>query len=229
LVTAIVAAAGRGTRLGSRKQLLDLLGKPVVAWCLEEFAASPSVDGVIVACEADEAAPCERLARAVCGAKLAAVVTGGERRQDSVLAALRRVSPETEFVLVHDGARPFVDAEMIERVLAAARTYGAAVVGVSVKDTIKQIGEGGVVLRTIPRDQLVAAQTPQAFARDVLFRAHQAAEAEGFLGTDDAMLVEWAGITPVHFVEGSFDNIKITTPEDLAAARAIAKRRIERS
>jgi 2-C-methyl-D-erythritol 4-phosphate cytidylyltransferase len=229
LVTAIVAAAGRGTRLGRRKQLLDLLGKPVVAWCLERFASSPSIDGVIVACEADEVVPCDRLARSVCGSKLTAVVNGGERRQDSVLAALARVPPESDIVLVHDGARPFIDAEMIERVLTAARTYGAAVAGVPVKDTVKQVGDGGAVLRTIPRDQLIAAQTPQAFARDILFRAHQAAEAEGFLGTDDAMLVEWAGIAAVHVVDGSYENIKITTPEDLAAARTIARRRIERS
>ena len=224
-VVAIIAAAGRGVRLGQRKQLLDLCGRPVLAWCLETFAQSPLVDDVIVACEADEVAACEQLARRLCAAKLRAVVRGGERRQDSVLAGLRSAPPGTEFVIVHDGARPFVTGSMIERVLAAARKSGASIVGVAVKDTIKQIGEGGTVMRTIPREQLAAAQTPQAFAFDVLYKAYTAAEAEGFVGTDDAMLVEWAAAAQVIIVEGSNENLKITTPADLMLAEQVARAR----
>ena len=225
-MTAVVAAAGRGTRLGQRKQLLDLLGKPVAGWCLTTIAACPRVTDVVVACEPDESEACSHMARACCGDKLRAVVAGGDRRQDSVFAGLRSASADTEYVLVHDGARPFVTEAMIERALDAARQTGAAVVAVPVKDTIKQSGPTGIVNRTLPREQLWAAQTPQAFAFDVLYRAYAAAEAEGFLGTDDAMLVEWAGTAEVAIVEGSYENVKITTPDDLIAAELIARRRI---
>ena len=224
-VTAIVAAAGRGTRLGRRKQLLALLGRPVVAWCLEVFAASPVITDVVVVCEPDEARACEEVARGACGAKLRAVVRGGERRQDSVLAGLRAAAPDASFVVVHDGARPFVTADMIERSLTAARMSGAAIVAVPVKDTIKLVGEGGIVNRSLAREQLWAAQTPQTFSVDALTRAYAAAEAEGFVGTDEAMLVEWAQSAHVAVVEGSYDNIKITTPEDLVLAEQIARRR----
>jgi 2-C-methyl-D-erythritol 4-phosphate cytidylyltransferase len=223
--TAIVAAAGRGTRLGKRKQLLDLMGKPVLAWCFDVFARAAGVNDIVVACEPDETAECEALARRMCGAKLRAVVRGGDRRQDSVFAGLRASMPDADFVIVHDGARPFVTEDMVDRALAAARVTGGAVVAVKVKDTIKQVGEGGIVTRSLPRDQLWAAQTPQAFAFDSLYDAYAAAEARGFVATDDAMLVEWAGTGHVAVVEGSYDNIKITTPDDLAVAEQIARRR----
>lgn len=167
----------------------------------------------------------EAVAAGCCGAKLSAVIEGGARRQDSVHAALRIVKPETDFVLVHDGARPFVTQPMIRAVIEAARVSGAAVVAVPVKDTIKQAGEGGTVTRTIPREQLWAAQTPQAFAFEVLYAAYAQAEAEGFVGTDDAMLVERAGSAQVRIVEGSHENVKITTPEDLFIAERIARSR----
>lgn len=226
-VTAIVAAAGRGTRLGKRKQLLDLLGRPVLAWCFDIFARCAAVTDVVVVCEPDEEEACSRLARATCGEKLRSVVIGGERRQDSVFAGLRASMPDADYVVVHDGARPFVTEDMIDRCLAAARISGGAVVAVRVKDTIKQAGEGGLVTRSLPREQLWSAQTPQAFATDVLYRAYVAAEAEGFVATDDAMLVEWAGTGQVAIVEGSYDNVKITTPEDLFIAQRIARRRMD--
>jgi 2-C-methyl-D-erythritol 4-phosphate cytidylyltransferase len=225
-VTAIVAAAGRGTRLGQRKQLLDLLGKPVVAWCFEALARSPLVNDVVVVCEPDEAEECEGIARRYCAGKIKAVVRGGERRQDSVLAGVRAASPDADYVIVLDGARPFVTQDLIERVLAAARITGASVAAVPVKDTIKQVSAGGTVVRSIPREQLWAAQTPQAFAFDALYKAYAAADAEGFVGTDDAMLVEWAGTAQVTVVEGSYENVKITTPEDLIVAERIARRRL---
>jgi 2-C-methyl-D-erythritol 4-phosphate cytidylyltransferase len=228
-VTAVVAAAGRGTRLGVRKQFLDLLGKPVAAWCLQVLAGSPLVTDIVVACEPDEADECTRVASGCCGNKLRAVVRGGERRQDSVLACLRAAGADVDYILVHDGARPFVTEDMIGRVLDAARVTGAAVVAVPVKDTIKIAGTPGIVTRTIPREQLWAAQTPQAFAFDILMAAYAAAESEGFIGTDDAMLVERAGTVQVSIVEGSYDNVKITTPEDLAVAERIGRRRLAES
>ena len=226
-VTAIVAAAGRGTRLGKRKQLMDLLGRPVLAWSFEAFARCDAVTGLVVVCEADEQEACAELARTTCPHKLHAVVRGGERRQDSVFAGLRASMPHSDYVIVHDGARPFVTQDLIESSLAAARLSGGAVVAVRVKDTIKQASESGMVMRSLPREQLWAAQTPQAFAADVLYRAYVAAEAEGFVATDDAMLVEWAGTGQVAIVEGSYDNVKITTAEDLLVAERIARRRMD--
>jgi len=228
-VTAIVAAAGRGSRLGKRKQLLDLLGRPVLAWCFDVFARCGAVTDVVVVCEPDEEEACARLARTSLAQRLRCVVPGGERRQDSVFAGLRASMPDADYVVVHDGARPFVTEDMIDRSLAAARVSGGAVVAVRVTDTIKQAGDGGIVTRSLPREQLWAAQTPQAFATDVLYRAYVAAEAEGFVATDDAMLVEWAGTVEVAIVEGSYDNVKITTPEDLLVAQRIARRRMDES
>ena len=127
-------------------------------------------------------------------------------------------------MIVHDGARPFVTADQIERVAAAAGPNGAAILAVPVKDTVKQAGEGGTVLRTLARESLWTAQTPQAFAYGVLVRAHEAAERDGFVGTDCAMQMEAAGEINVQ-IEGSYDNIKITTPEDLPVAAQIAAAR----
>ncbi|HEY5095935.1 MAG TPA: 2-C-methyl-D-erythritol 4-phosphate cytidylyltransferase [Candidatus Eremiobacteraceae bacterium] len=224
-VTAILAAAGRGARLGMRKQLHELDGKPVAAWSLATIADCALVTDVVIACEADERDAFAALARALGGGKVRAVVAGGVRRQDSVYSALRAAPTDTAIVLVHDGARPFVTADQIERVAAAAGPNGAAILAVPVKDTVKQASESGVVLRTVARETLWTAQTPQAFAYGVLMRAHEAAERDGFVGTDCAMLVEAAGETDVQIIEGSYDNIKITTPEDLTVAAQIAAQR----
>jgi len=223
-VTAILAAAGRGTRLGQRKQLLALAGKPIVAWSLAALGDCARVDAIVISSEDDERDRFERIAREYGQGKVRAVVAGGARRQDSVLAALRRVPPDTRFVIVHDGARPFVEVELIERCLAKAEETGAAIAAIPVTDTIKRVGDGSVIAVTPPREQLWAAQTPQAFAYSILLEAHERALQDGFLGTDDAMLVEWAGLCPVTVIEGSRDNIKITTTEDLALAEHIAAR-----
>jgi 2-C-methyl-D-erythritol 4-phosphate cytidylyltransferase len=154
--------------------------------------------------------------------KMQRVVVGGASRQDSVFAALRAMERPTDFVLVHDGARPFVTADVTERVIEQAREHGGAIVAVPVKDTIKQASENGTVHKTIPRERLWAAQTPQAFSYELLYRAHESAEADGFLGTDDAELVERLGGAAIAIVEGSYENLKITTPEDLIVAERIA-------
>lgn len=224
-VAAVLAAAGAGSRMGRRKQLLELLGKPVAAWSLEVLAHSPEVSEIVIACEDDERARFAEVAGRHGGGKVARIVAGGARRQDSVYAALGALAPETEVVLVHDGARPFLTQDLLKRVIKAVRVSGAAVVAVPAVDTMKQVGETGTVLRTIPREQLWAAQTPQAFARNVIMRAFESAYAESFVGTDCSMLVERYGLAPVIIVEGSYDNLKITMPEDLAVAERIALRR----
>lgn len=224
IVGAILAAAGRGSRLGRRKQLLELDGRPLAGWALETLSRSPLVGSIVIACEDDERDQFQALALTYGNGKVCSVVAGGERRQDSVYAALMSLPRDVGLVLVHDGARPFVTQEIIERCVTAASRCGAAIAAIPVKDTIKTSQDGAIVAATIPREQLWAAQTPQAFARDVIEEAHERARRAGFFGTDDAMLVEWAGLATVSIVDGSYDNVKVTTEEDLAVAERIAAR-----
>ena len=152
------------------------------------------------------------------------LLAGGAERQDSVRNALILVRSDQEIVLVHDGVRPCLPPALIERAAAAAMADGAAVLGVPVKDTIKETTAEGWVVRTVPREGLWAAQTPQAFRREILLAAHERAAAEGFRGTDDAALVERLGI-PVRMVRGGEQNIKVTTPADLVYAEAVLQER----
>jgi 2-C-methyl-D-erythritol 4-phosphate cytidylyltransferase len=224
-VCAILAAAGQGVRFGRRKQLIALGGKPMAAWSLDVFARSPTVGRVVIACEREERQDFEALARTIVPNKLDAIVDGGSRRQDSVFAALRACAGSTAVAVVHDGARPFLTQELLARVIERARSIGGAIAAVPVKDTMKQVAESGIILRTIPRDRVWAAQTPQAFGYRVLLRAHEEAEKAGFAATDDAELVERLGSVSIAIVESSYENLKITTPEDLIVAERIAASR----
>lgn len=208
--------------MGQPKQLLELAGKPVAAWSLATIASVPVVTQIVVACEPDDRFSFERLGERVGGGKVQRVVSGGARRQDSVFAALRALGPPADVILVHDGARPFVSKGVLVSVIEQAREHGGAIAAVPVKDTIKQVSDNGTVYKTIPRAHLWAAQTPQAFTYELLFRAHESAEADGFMGTDDAELVERLGGTTIAIVESSYENLKITTPEDLIIAERIA-------
>jgi 2-C-methyl-D-erythritol 4-phosphate cytidylyltransferase/2-C-methyl-D-erythritol 2,4-cyclodiphosphate synthase len=225
-VTALIAAGGRGERLGGPrpKQLLEIGGRPILARAVEAFLSHPAVHEVVVALPPELAeAPPPYLTGA---AKPIRVVQGGRRRQDSVAKAFGAASERAEVVVVHDGARPFVSAELIARTIQAAAASGAAVAAVRARDTVKRV-EAAVapatlsrILDTLPRDVICLAQTPQAFRREVL----AGALAAGGEATDEAALVEQAG-HPVLVVEGEATNIKITTPEDLALADAIARAR----
>ncbi len=225
VVSAILAAAGRGARMGGPKQLIELAGRPVAGWSLQTIASVPLVTHIVVACEADELRQFEHLGSQIGGGKVDRVVAGGARRQDSVFAALRAIPHHTNIVVIHDGARPFVDVGVVWRVIEQAIEHGGAIAAVPVKDTIKQAAPSGAVLKTIQRDRLWAAQTPQAFSYDVLQRAHESAEADGYMGTDDAELVERLGVATIVIVESSYENLKITTPEDLIVAQRIAAAR----
>jgi 2-C-methyl-D-erythritol 4-phosphate cytidylyltransferase len=219
-LVAILAAAGRGDRLGQPKQLLDVAGKPMAAWSLELFESAANVDAIYVACEADQ---CERfvaLGARYAPTKIRSVVAGGATRQASVYAALSSITPAPAFVFVHDGARPLLSRDVLGRVIAAAQRSNAAIAAVPVKDTIK-LARGQSIERTLSRDSLWSAQTPQAFAYELFVAAHAKAIADGYVGTDDAALVERMGV-PVELVMGSYANIKITTPEDLELARHLA-------
>ena len=214
-VAAIIVAGGRGERAGADgpKQFLDLGdGRTMLDLTVHAFLSCAQVDEVVVAVPpgfADRVPATARLQ----------VVEGGARRQDSMVNAFARVSAEADIVLVHDAARPFVSQTIILATVAAAAQYGAAIAALPVRDTVKRTARTGTsrtIRDTLPRDEIVLAQTPQGFRRDIL--SHALAAARDLDVTDEAMLVERAGI-PVHVVEGDPANVKITTPEDVAMAR----------
>jgi 2-C-methyl-D-erythritol 4-phosphate cytidylyltransferase len=219
-VAAIIAAAGRSARMGqgTPKVLLSLRQVPVIVRSILPFHHSPYVDDiVVVASQAALPSVTQFVAKYGLG-KVSAVVAGGLKRQQSVALGLQALEP-SHVVLVHDGARALVTPDIIERVVQATLAHGAAVPAVPVRDSAKRVN-GEVVLETIDRDVLVAAQTPQGFRYALLHAAHEQARAEGFYGTDDAMLVERLGVQ-VHVVPGSPENLKITSPEDLVIAEAL--------
>jgi 2-C-methyl-D-erythritol 2,4-cyclodiphosphate synthase/2-C-methyl-D-erythritol 4-phosphate cytidylyltransferase len=218
--SAIVVAAGKGERMGGgvKKQFRPLKGRPVLHWALAAIEAAPSIEEIVVVTGASDVAA---VAADVKGkfSKVTRVVAGGETRQESVARGLEALGPGTRWVVVHDGARPLVEPALVERVLAAAKESGAATAAVKVKDTIKLVDQYGQVERTLERSRLWAVQTPQAFSRELLERAH--AWGKGKQVTDDCGLVEAMG-HPVTVVEGSERNLKLTTQEDLAILEALA-------
>ncbi|NLY89537.1 MAG: 2-C-methyl-D-erythritol 2,4-cyclodiphosphate synthase [Firmicutes bacterium] len=232
---AIVAAAGTGQRMGpGRPKLLrEIAGKPVLVRTLQALDL-PELEAVFLLLHPEEKREIlsllEKELRTYGRKRQLVIVDGGRRRQDSVLAGLRAAAqwegwraPEADrLVLIHDGARPLAEEELIRRVLAAAARTGAAAAGVPVKDTIKKVGEDGMILETPDRRRRWAVQTPQVFSWPVIYHAHLKAAAEGLSATDDCALVEDTG-HPVQMVMGSYANLKITTPEDLLAASALLK------
>lgn len=214
--SAIIVAAGAGKRFGERKQFAYLRAKPVLEWTLERFEAHPEVDAVVLVLPDEQDLKHYRMRYA----KIIDIVRGGERRQDSVWQGFRLLEAAApEVVLVHDGARPLVGADLISRVIAAARADGAAVPALPLEDTVKEVREGRVV-RTVDRSFFVRTQTPQGFLYAVLKKALGQARRDRFYGTDEAMLAERAGI-PVSVVPGDPGNIKITTSVDLKIAEGL--------
>lgn len=217
-VAVIIAAAGKGERVGGPlpKQFLDIGGEPMLARTLRCFAEADEADEIFIVTGAEYTERCRRLADAYAPGRVRTVVPGGRERQDSVYNALKAVAaecPEAEYVLIHDGARPFVTEKVIEDVLEAVCDRGAAVACVPMKDSLRMLSDDGSS-RAVDRSGYVAVQTPQGFRTDVIMRAYDMAFAEGFYGTDDAVLVERSG-HPVAVVTGDYANIKITTREDM--------------
>ena len=216
---AILVAAGRGERMGAGrpKAFLALAGEPMLLRAARAFDAAPGVGAIVVVVPGPELEGARGLLGAV--RKLSAVVVGGERRQDSVLAGLEQAPDGFRgVVLVHDAARPLVEVAMIDAVASAAAATGAALPVLPVADTLKRVS-GGRVLGTLDRSELAAAQTPQGFRFELLVRAYEQAFRDGVTLTDEAMAVERLG-QPVAAVTGSAVNRKLTTPEDLAWAEA---------
>lgn len=209
---ALVMAAGSGARMGldTNKVLADLGGMPVLARSVHAFDGE--VDGVMVVTRQVDM---EDVRAMNLNARL---VVGGQTRQQSVRNGLMALPPDAEYVLVHDGARPFVDQGTIRRCIASVQAYGSGVASVPVKDTIKQMGDSNTVLYTPDRASLRIAQTPQAFRVKDLMSAIEVMERNGRSATDDAGAMEASGVT-VHMVDGSYANIKLTTREDLAVAQ----------
>ena len=218
-VTAIIAAAGAGRRLGAAKpkQLLDIGGGSMLQHSVRAFLGHPRVADVVVVLSPD----LTTLALAGIEPSRAAalrVVKGGERRQDSVANGFAAVAPESDVVLIHDAARPFVSADLIDRTIDAAAAHGAAIAALQSRDTVKRVAGDGRITETIPRETIYLAQTPQGFRREVLAAAVELGRS-GVEATDEAMLAERAGYH-VHVVDGDPGNVKVTTSADLDAARA---------
>jgi 2-C-methyl-D-erythritol 4-phosphate cytidylyltransferase len=222
-VSALIPAAGMGKRMGAgiNKQYLLLAGRPILAHTLAVFESAPFIDDVYLIIPEDEIIFCrENVVDRYGFAKVRRIVAGGSERQHSVLNGLRAMeSPDPDdIVIIHDGVRPFLPLPLLENSVETARLHDAALVAVQVKDTVKVVKDG-VVLETPPRESLWLAQTPQTFRYGLIRDAHERADSEGWLGTDDASLVERIG-KPVHIVRGDYGNFKITTPEDLILAEA---------
>lgn len=213
----IIAAAGSGKRMGSGipKQYLKIEGKPILLKTILAFCENAQIDDIFIVTNEEYIDYCQRMKAEYGLHKVVSVVKGGDERQDSVYAALQEVErcrPETKYVLIHDGARPFVDAEIIGAVMDAMKACGAATASVPVKDSIRrQYGNGS---KNLKRAGLYAVQTPQGFEKKVLLDAYKTAYAEAYFGTDDASLVERCG-QQVRLVTGKYENIKITTKGDM--------------
>ncbi|AUS95583.1 2-C-methyl-D-erythritol 4-phosphate cytidylyltransferase [Clostridium thermosuccinogenes] len=227
LVSAVVVAAGKGTRMhmDKNKQYIEIGEVPVLARTLLTLQKCGRVSEIIVVVNSQDIVYCKQEIIDGYGLyKVKKIVAGGETRQNSVYNGLLDVSQNCEIVLIHDGARPFVREESIEESITAALEHGASCVAVPSKDTIKSADENGFVSGTLDRKALWMTQTPQTFRYQLIMDAHKKAIDDGFDGTDDAVLVERLGF-PIKLVMGSYDNIKITTQEDLILGEAIADSR----
>jgi 2-C-methyl-D-erythritol 4-phosphate cytidylyltransferase len=218
-VLAIIPAAGTGVRMGGAtpKQFLSLEGVPIFVHTLRKFVAADAVDEIILALRPEDMERAQADVDREHFAKPVRLVCGGATRQETVARALAEAPPSTELVVVHDAVRPFIEGEMIQRVVEAARKDGAVILGIPSVDTVKQV-ERYSILGTIPRERIVLAQTPQAFRYSIIQEAFARATEDGFNGTDESSLVERLGTT-VTVLMGSDRNIKITKPSDLPLAR----------
>lgn len=220
--TTIIPAAGQGKRMGTKinKLFLEINGETIIRQTVAVFQEIDSCEQIFIAAHPDEVELMEEHLKDF--SKVAGIIPGGQERQHSINEVLK-VLIDTEVVMVHDGARPFITQEKIDQLYQDALTKDAVILAVQAKDTIKQV-INGVVEHTYDRSTMWQVQTPQAFKRDIILKAYEQAEAQNYLGTDDASLVERAGYK-VHISNGDYDNIKITTHEDLIIAHSILEKR----
>jgi 2-C-methyl-D-erythritol 4-phosphate cytidylyltransferase len=219
-VEALIISAGKGHRFieGKKKQFHLLAEKPILAHTIDKFETCPLIHSILLVVGQEDMDYClKEIIEKYQYKKISQIVPGGKRRQDSVRNGIEVLSKDAEIVVIHDGVRPFVTKEMIEDSIRSAIRFGAVVLAMPVKETIKMVQPDGTVLKTLDRESLWQIQTPQTFQVNVIKEAYHKATEDGFAGTDDASLVERLGIK-VHILPGSYTNIKITTPEDLILA-----------
>lgn len=227
MVSAVIAAGGRGTRMGAgfNKVFMKLCGDEILLHTIRAFNESPFVDEIIVVTGAEDIERVKELAKAHNIMKLTEVTEGGETRRASVYNGIR--ASHGDIIAVHDGARCLISQKEIADAVEDCRSFGAAAVGVPCKDTLKSADDNGFIAGTIDRSRTYLIQTPQIFRRDLITAAHEKAADEGFEPTDDCMLIERYG-GRIKITEGSYDNIKLTTPEDIAVAERILQRRADK-
>ena len=223
MVSAIVVAAGKGIRMKGtmRKQYLDLSGRPLLAHSIMTFDSSSLVEEIFLVVPKEDAEYCQNKILSLLELKKQTnLIHGGAKRQDSVYNGLQALGKNTKTVVIHDGVRPFVQPEDLKKCILGSKKYGACILGTPASDTLKSVDKSNIIQKTLPRENIWLAQTPQAFQYDLILKAHETAQREGFVGTDDASLVERMGET-VKIIDGGRFNIKITTKEDLAVAEAM--------
>lgn len=227
---AVIPAAGRGERMGSRtkKQFLALCGLPVIIHTLAVFQKSPFIDEIICVASKEDHPFLGRLISQHALTKVKRVIPGGDRRQDSVQSAIDLLEeeqrPPDDIVLVHDGVRPLVTLELIEQVVSATQKFGGAVAALPVTDSLKEVSADHFIQKSVAREKIWSMQTPQAFRLALLSEAYREAARDRFSGTDEAMLVERIG-APIRCIQGLSENIKITTPSDLKMAELLLSAR----
>lgn len=223
--TAVIVAAGSSTRMGGQisKQFISLNGTATIVHTLKAFQQAQSIDSIVVVCRKTDISDIKRLSSENGITKLTAVAEGGSTRQQSVKNGVA-LAQGADFIAIHDGARPLVTPQDIDKVVADAQKHGAAALGVQVKDTIKVVDNNGFILSTPNRSSLIAIYTPQVFKTDMYMQAMKKAEEDNKDYTDDCQLVEALG-KRVLVTVGSAENIKLTTPEDIAVAESFLKRR----
>lgn len=223
MVSAIVVAAGKGIRMNEvvPKQYLELGGISLVSHSLLTFDACPEIEDILLVVPQEDVDYCRKnIIMPLNLKKKIRLVSGGSHRQVSVYNGLMEIDRKTTTVVIHDGVRPFVRPDHLTSCIQCAKAFAACILAIPVSDTLKHVVETDVIEKTLPRDTVWLAQTPQAFQYNLIVKAHETARQNGFIGTDDALLVERIG-KDVKVIRGSQTNIKITTKEDLAVAQAM--------
>jgi len=225
---AVIVSAGKGHRFmkGKKKQFYFLAEKPILAHTLDKFEACPVIHSILLVVAQEDMDYClKEIVEKYRYRKISQIIPGGKSRQESVKNGIDSLAKDIDIVAIHDGVRPFITREMIEESIQAAVRFQAVVTAMPVKETIKMAHPDGTILKTLDRESLWQVQTPQTFKVSVLKEAYQRATRDGFVGTDDASLVERLGVK-VHILPGSYTNIKITTPEDLMLANLFLEMKI---
>ena len=223
MVSAIIVAAGKGIRMKGtmRKQYLNLSGRPVLAHSIMAFNSCSLIEEIFLVVPKEDVEYCQNKILSLLDLNNQInFVHGGAKRQDSVYNGLQAIDKDTETVVVHDGVRPFIHPEDLKECILGSKKFGACILGIPASDTLKSVDKSDIIETTLPRENIWLAQTPQAFQYDLILKAHETARRDGYVGTDDASLVERLG-EDVKIINGSRFNIKITKKEDLAIAKAM--------